>query len=65
MSNFEYIMWMNTISGRSHNDISQYMIFPWVINNYDQDSLDLEDNNNYRNLKEPIGAVDQQRLLNF
>jgi len=35
------------------------MIFPWVINNYDQDSLDLEDNNNYRNLKEPIGAVDQ------
>jgi len=22
MGNFEYIMWLNTISGRGHNDIS-------------------------------------------
>ena len=43
ISNFEYIMWLNTISGRSYNDIAQYMIFPWVIKQYNQQTLDLDE----------------------
>jgi hypothetical protein len=31
ISNFEYIMELNILAGRSYADISQYPIFPWVI----------------------------------
>lgn len=29
ISNFEYLLKLNTIAGRSHNDITQYPVFPW------------------------------------
>jgi hypothetical protein len=29
ISNFEYLMHLNTISGRTYNDLTQYPIFPW------------------------------------
>ena len=35
ISNFEFIMWLNIYGNRSYNDISQYPIFPWLINNYE------------------------------
>lgn len=28
ISNFEYLMYLNTIAGRSYNDLSQYPVFP-------------------------------------
>ncbi len=28
-SNFEYLMQLNTLAGRSYNDLSQYPVFPW------------------------------------
>ena len=31
ISNFEYLMQLNTIAGRTFNDLSQYPVFPWVI----------------------------------
>lgn len=31
LSNFDYIMALNTLSGRSFNDLCQYPIFPWVL----------------------------------
>ena len=30
ISNFEYIMELNTLAGRTYNDLNQYPIFPWV-----------------------------------
>lgn len=29
ISNFDYIMQLNTLSGRTYNDLTQYPIFPW------------------------------------
>ena len=34
MTNFEYLMHLNTIAGRDYNDITQYPIFPWIIADY-------------------------------
>ncbi len=34
MSNFQYLMHLNTLAGRSYNDLMQYPIFPWVIADY-------------------------------
>lgn len=30
ISNFDYLMFLNTIAGRTFNDLNQYPIFPWV-----------------------------------
>ena len=35
ISNFEYLMCLNTLAGRSYNDLMQYPVFPWVIADYD------------------------------
>lgn len=31
ISNFEYLMHLNMLSGRSYNDLSQYPVFPWIL----------------------------------
>ena len=31
ISNFDYLMLLNTLSGRSHSDLAQYPVFPWVL----------------------------------
>lgn len=30
ISNFEYLMNLNSFAGRSYNDMSQYPVFPWI-----------------------------------
>ncbi|OHS93423.1 hypothetical protein TRFO_11850 [Tritrichomonas foetus] len=34
ISNYEYIMFLNLLSGRSFNDLDNYPVFPWVMTNY-------------------------------
>lgn len=34
LSNFEYLLFLNRISGRTFNDLSQYPVFPWILNEY-------------------------------
>lgn len=65
ISNFEYLMFMNTLGGRSFNDISQYPVFPWVVTDMTSPVLDLNDASIYRDLSKPIGALNPQRLENF
>jgi hypothetical protein len=62
MSNFEYIMFLNTISGRSYNDLSQYPVFPWVLCDYTSSTIDLDDRRVYRDLSKPVGALNPERL---
>ena len=38
------------VAGRSFCDLNQYPVFPWVLTNYESDSLDLTDSKNYRDL---------------
>ncbi|KAK3158666.1 hypothetical protein QOZ80_2AG0140040 [Eleusine coracana subsp. coracana] len=65
ISNFEYLMELNTLAGRSYNDITQYPVFPWVIANYESKILDLECPSTYRDLSKPIGALNPARLEKF
>ena len=62
MSNFEYLMRLNLLAGRSFNDITQYPVFPWVLADYTSDTIDLSDPGIYRDLAKPIGALNQDRL---
>ncbi|XP_055019301.1 neurobeachin-like protein 2 isoform X2 [Boleophthalmus pectinirostris] len=57
ISNFEYLMQLNTIAGRTYNDLSQYPVFPWVLCDYTSPILDLDDPSVFRDLSKPIGVV--------
>ncbi|GFR76164.1 neurobeachin-like protein 1 [Elysia marginata] len=57
ISNFEYLMQLNTIAGRSYNDLSQYHVFPWILVDYTSEHLDLENPAVFRDLSRPIGVV--------
>jgi len=50
ISNFDYLMYLNTVAGRSYNDLNQYPVYPWVIVNYESTDLDLGLPSNYRDL---------------
>eukprot|EP01029_Cantina_marsupialis_P019364 TRINITY_DN449_c0_g1_i3.p1 TRINITY_DN449_c0_g1~~TRINITY_DN449_c0_g1_i3.p1 ORF type:complete len:3311 (-),score=1067.06 TRINITY_DN449_c0_g1_i3:2337-12269(-) len=64
LTNFEYLMKLNRLAGRSYNDLNQYPIFPWVIN-YERTEnmaeLDLNDTANYRDFTFGMGAQTEEK----
>lgn len=65
MSNFYYLMIINTLAGRTFNDLTQYPVFPWVIADYSSDTLDLSDPRSFRDLSKPMGAQTHARAQQF
>lgn len=72
ISNFEYLMRLNSIAGRTYNDLTQYPVFPWILKDFREStsnnevaSLDLNDPSIYRDLSKPIGALNPERLANL
>lgn len=63
ISNFEYLMQLNTIAGRTYNDLSQYPVFPWILCDYESEKLDLENKEIYRDLSKPIGTVNPKHEM--
>ncbi|XP_002035013.2 uncharacterized protein LOC6610432 [Drosophila sechellia] len=56
LTNWEYLMTLNQISGRTYNDLMQYPVFPWVLANYNSEVLDLREGHNFRRLGRPIAV---------
>ncbi|XP_057986936.1 BEACH domain-containing protein B isoform X2 [Hevea brasiliensis] len=65
ITNFEYLMILNTLAGRSYNDLTQYPIFPWVLADYSSDVLDFNKSSTFRDLTKPVGALDLKRFEVF
>jgi len=65
MSNFDFLMQLNNLAGRSFNDLTQYPVFPWVIADYDSEEIDLNDPKIYRDLSKPMGALGEDRARQF
>ncbi|KAJ4830317.1 hypothetical protein Tsubulata_011294 [Turnera subulata] len=65
ISNFEYLMILNTLSGRSYNDLTQYPVFPWVLADYSSESIDFNKSSTFRDLTKPVGALDLKRFEVF
>jgi neurobeachin-like protein 1/2 len=61
ISNFDYLMRLNTIAGRTYNDLGQYPIFPWIVADYTSETLDLRNKTTFRDLRWPIGAQDEKQ----
>lgn len=62
MSNFDYLVTLNTLAGRSYNDTTQYPVFPWIISDYTSEKLDLSNSSSFRDLSKPVGALNQKRF---
>jgi hypothetical protein len=65
MTNFEFLMHLNSFAGRTYNDLTQYPVFPWVIADYDSEELDLNDPKTFRDLSKPMGALGPDRAQQF
>jgi len=65
ISNFEYLLLLNSAAGRTYHDLSRYPVFPWVLSDYNSTKLDLMDPKMYRDLSKPIGALNEKRLDYF
>ncbi len=65
MTNFDYLMALNVLAGRSFNDITQYPVFPWVIADYESEELDLTNERSFRDLSKPMGAINDERAAQF
>ncbi|KAG7490175.1 hypothetical protein JOB18_029475 [Solea senegalensis] len=65
ISNFQYLMHLNTLAGRSYNDLMQYPVFPWILADYDSEELDLNNTKTFRNLSKPMGAQTDDRLTQY
>ncbi|RDY07319.1 Protein SPIRRIG, partial [Mucuna pruriens] len=56
ISNFQYLMHLNTLAGRGYSDLTQYPVFPWVLADYDSENLDLSNPKTFRRLDKPMGC---------
>ncbi|VDN02986.1 unnamed protein product [Thelazia callipaeda] len=65
ISNFQYLIHLNTLAGRSYNDLSQYPVFPWILRDYESEDLDLTNPSVFRDLSKPMGAQNPERLEQF
>jgi hypothetical protein len=69
ISNFDLLMNFNNLAGRSYHDLTQYPVFPWIINEYKNSP------NNFRNvincklpvrdLSKPIGALGSEERVDM
>lgn len=66
LTNFDYLLHLNLLSGRTYNDICQYPVFPWVLSDYHSEKIpDLTNRANFRDLSKPVGALNPDRLKDF
>lgn len=65
ISNFHYLMLINTMAGRTFNDLTQYPVFPWVLADYTSEELDLTNPRSFRDLSKPMGCQTASRQAEF
>mmetsp|Transcript_2662 Transcript_2662/g.7541 ORF Transcript_2662/g.7541 Transcript_2662/m.7541 type:complete len:1630 (-) Transcript_2662:717-5606(-) len=65
ISNFDYLMQLNTLASRSYNDLNQYPVFPWVLADYRSEALDLNNPASFRDLSRPVGALNDKQMRVF
>ncbi|KAK2875577.1 hypothetical protein FQN49_001601 [Arthroderma sp. PD_2] len=65
MSNFHYLMLVNTLAGRTFNDLTQYPVFPWILADYTSEELDLTNPRTFRDLSKPMGCQTIAREADF
>ena len=58
LSTLRYLLLVNKFSGRTYNDLTQYLIFPWLLKDY----TDIKDKDNFRKMEFPMAVQDEDCL---
>jgi hypothetical protein len=61
ITNFEYLMQLNVLAGRTYQDLEQYPVFPWILSDYGSENLDFTKKETFRDLSKPMGALNERR----
>ncbi|XP_015181599.1 PREDICTED: protein FAN-like isoform X1 [Polistes dominula] len=62
LSNYDYLLYINSLADRTFHDLTQYPVIPWILKDYTSATLDLNNPDIYRDLSKPIGALEPTRL---
>ena len=65
ITTYSYLMILNTLSGRTFNDLAQYPIYPWILLNLSSDDLDFNNEQIYRDFNYPIFAQSESTRENL
>ncbi|KAK9508246.1 hypothetical protein O3M35_007946 [Rhynocoris fuscipes] len=65
ITNWQYLTVLNTLAGRSYNDLMQYPILPFIIADYTSQTLDLDDIKSYRNLTKPMAIQEKKNEAHY
>ena len=64
ITNFDYLMQLNKLAGRTFNDLMQYPVFPFVLSDYTSPVLDLNKHTSFRQDPENRGPKKFSLCLN-
>ena len=64
-SNYDHLLTLNLLAGRSFHDVERYPVFPWVVSDYLSRRLNLDNPSSRRDLAKPVGALTPARLAAF
>ena len=56
LTNFQYLMELNRLSGRTFNDLMQHPVMPWILADYTSPHLNLTTPASFRNFRKPIAV---------
>jgi len=56
------LLLLNFHAHRSFNDPSQYPVFPWIIQDYKSEALNLHKKSVFRDLSVPIAGISKDKL---
>ncbi|XP_061704040.1 uncharacterized protein LOC133515510 [Cydia pomonella] len=65
ITNWEYLMKLNGLAGRTYNDLMQYPVLPFVIADYSSRILDLNDPATFRDLSKPMAIQNKNREQHY
>lgn len=61
ITNFDYLMFLNKLAGRSFNDLMIYPVYPFVLSDYESDELDLRNAGCFRCFSKPMAIQKKER----
>jgi hypothetical protein len=62
LSNFDYLLFLNRIAGRTFSDPALYPIFPWVVTDFESAELDFSNVAQSRDLRKPVGVLNEENI---
>lgn len=63
ITNFEYLMELNKLAGRTFNDLMQYPVFPFILSDYSSSELDLTQLAIFRSEKDQAQSIGGDSVL--